>query len=78
MNGMMVDTMKESGKKAKCMDVELMFGLMGGNTKENTKKIGKKAKGLLSGQMENDMKVAGKMGNNMGLANLLSTINLRK
>lgn len=71
MNGMMEGTMKEIGKKAKCMDGELMFGLMGGNTKENTKKIGKKEKGLLSGQTENDMKGAGKMENNMVLANLL-------
>ena len=69
-SGKMVVNIQVNGKIIKCMVKEFFHGVMEENTVESIKTTKKKGKEHLNGQMEDDMKVNGKMVNNMELEDI--------
>ena len=65
MYGRMVECTKVNGNKIKCMEMVFLLGVMGKNTKVDTKMIKKKVMEYLHGQMAVLIKEFGKKGNNM-------------
>lgn len=64
-NGLMVESMKASGKIIKCMEEGTLNGLMAENMRENIKMIKRKEMAYLYGQMVGNIKVDGKTESSM-------------
>jgi hypothetical protein len=65
-SGLMIESMRVSGSRIKCMEEVKPHGQMGESMREHMLKIKKMAMGLLSGLTGGNMLDSGKRGNNMG------------
>ena len=64
-DGLTIELTKANGRKARCMELELLHGQMAENTKANTLTTLKKAQVHLLGQVENSISVVGNKVFNM-------------
>lgn len=74
--GQMVVSMKGNGEMVRWKAKEPIHGLMARNTQEIIRRIERKVKGLLNGQMAANMLALGKMGNRMDLGGFFKEKNL--